>query len=52
MLRVRIACRVVWFCNLKHLSVNASVSRDIQTRGMLEDIVATRMNKQKDRRVH
>ena len=52
MLQVRIACQVVWFRNLKHLSVNASVSRDIQTRGMLEDIVATRMNKRTDGRVH
>ena len=27
--------------NSKHLSVNASISRDIRTRGMLEDVVAT-----------
>ena len=50
-LRVRITCRVVWFRNLKHLSVNASISRDIQTRWMLEDVVVTRMNKRTDRRV-
>ena len=48
MLRVRIACRVVWFRNSKHLSDNASISRDIQTRGMLEDIVATQTNKWTD----
>ena len=38
----------VWFCNSKHLSVNASVSRDIRTRGMLEDVVVTQMNRRMD----
>ena len=44
-LRVRFACRVVWFRNSQHLSVNASISRDIRTRGMLGDVVATRTNR-------
>ena len=51
MLQVQITCQVVWFCNSKHLSVNPSISRDIQTRGMLEDVVATQMNKWTDGRV-
>ena len=42
MLQVRIACRVVSVLgNSQHLSVNTSISRDIRTRGMLEDVVVT-----------
>ena len=44
MLRVQIACRVVWLRNLQHLSVKACVSRDIQTGEMLGDVVATHVD--------
>ena len=44
-IRVQIACQVVSvLSNSWHLSVNASVSRDIRTRGMLEGVTATCMN--------
>ena len=48
---IQIASQVVWFHNSKHLSVNTSVSRDIRTRGMLEDVAAPQMNKQTERHV-
>ena len=45
LIQVRIACRVVSvLSNSGHLSVNASIGRDIRTRGMLEGVVATRTN--------
>ena len=42
MLVKMLACRVVWFHNSKHLLVNASVSREIWTRGMLEKDIVNR----------